>query len=163
MLLLSLFSFGNKKNDKDFRKNGVSFKIPPKWKIIKQEPYGDNGYYVALRKKGRSGIMAMLIWSPGQSDLDEYLQWGHATLTSVLVTPAPQATCDIYDHSINGIKTRSFKSEFTKIGTPIEVVSHAFHGSNKTIALVETGFKGGSLKNQKEKDFKLIEDSFTVL
>ncbi len=158
-LFITTMSYGGENTDKHFELQGVSFNYPDDWRITEQEKLEDNGYYLAVEKKGwnTSGIVA-LTWID-EADEEACLQVFQESLKRQLFfkkvefSPARKTTFN---------KKSAIVSDFTAsvLGMKHRGSVFILTSGEKTYALMKQEMLEDIEKNK--AGFKLIETTFTV-
>ncbi len=158
-LLITTISYGGGNTDKHFELQGVSFNYPDDWRITEQEKLEDNGYYLAVEKKGwnASGIVT-LTWVE-KGDEEVYLKGIQKTLAKqpffkkVEFSPAHKTTFN---------KKPAIVSDFTAsvLGMKHRGSVYILTSGEKTYALIKQEVIEDIEKNK--AGFKLIETPITI-
>lgn len=149
-----------KKNDINYLKNGISFSLSNKWKIVSDEPIPESGHYFSAERQGKNATgLFTLTWLDKEEDPSKTILFQQETMknSNMYRNPGIEFTA-IENSSFVGTKCKEVHYMTIVKEQKLEGWIWCFNCSGRTIIVFfQTGIED---KKENLKGFDLIKQTF---
>jgi hypothetical protein len=146
-----------------FEKDGIRITCPGGWHISEQEKVDNDGYYLAIEKKGltSSGLIAITWIREQDLDLKYWLEESKAELKNdPTFNKSDLRFGKIVPDQFNHIKALSLSYQVSVLGVEHKGIMYAFRSKGKSVHILKQ--EAVEDTNSNEEGFEIIEHSFTM-